>query len=651
MIVPRMTLDGATPLDSHRRTGASDGQFGAYSPRPRSTSEPSNVDGILPSHHGASAAAMPSDDGFVRRSVSMPLARIVGGADEEDSDGSPHLVRETWNVRGEVVRQNAFGTNSAVPLRLCVGDCRVNGRQLLDPRHLNRATPRITSLALSHEGSSLAYGDHSGKLYVLGALPKTLSTKRSGAVGSIFPVQGDANRSKNDSSNSIQRGSRHSRYAAQCGANAYSAVIDPLNSVPVTPAITSLAFVPREGPSNLLITVNEKVPKLFRITENYDTPQASFKAVDLMGTKMIGPLISTSRTHGHSIRQVHRYGMDHEYNVNSVSPTIDGAYFYTSDELSVRLWSVEHSDSSVEVVTLPKPTDDDGGDESAKETIMRTRMFAQEPSLCFLSTSAGNVRVCDTRESLRWTNRLSHQVFSNPSRDMYDGKYAGVTNALTGGCSLSPCGRYIAARDFFSVIMWDVRKVSAPNSKDSGLLGSIDQSIVRRWELHPQMRQHMDSLYASNMLFERFGIDFSSSLSSSQTGCIVTGGLGGTVFAIDPLSTADSADEPYPEDSASILRAAEASMKGVRAFVLPDPADLATEQRAASDARGDDANLSDPYFHTVASRGIPFSSRDAHMNDRELELESRRVAHVSDSNVEGGGVWVTMGEFLAQLIV
>lgn len=638
MIVPRMKLDGATTLDSHRRSAPIDGQIGSYSPRPRGSEANTDADGVLPSHHGPSVAIIPADSGNVRRSTSMPLAGIVGGADVGDLEECTTHSLEFWSMRGEVLRQQSLGANATVPFRFQIGDFRVNGRQVADPRQSHRTAAPITSLTVSQNGSHIAYGDHSGKLFVLGALPPTEAAKRAGDVGGAFAVQGDTTRSTVNPQ-AVQDNVRHRRYKALCGATAYSAVIDPLNSTAVTPAITSLAFLPQDGPSNFLVTANEKVPKLFKITNNYDSPQATFRAVDLMGSKMIGPLVSTSRTHTHIVKQVHRYGMDHEYTINSVNPTIDGSYFYTADETCVRLWSVDHADTSIEVVAMPKANGEEG-EESMREAIISTKIFPQEPSLCFLATSAGNVRVCDSRESLRWTNRFSHQVFSNPLRDVYDGKYSSVTNAITGGCALSQCGRYIAARDFFSVIMWDVRK--------AGPVADLDQSIVRRWELHPRLRHHIDSLYQSNLLFERFGIDFATSISNANTGCIVTGGLGNTIFALDPLSTADAAQEPIPGDVDSVVRAAEASMRGMRAFVLPEPAAIASEQALLVQS-DDSKEQSDPFCHRLPAAPVKFLSNEQLQSDRDME--SGRVAHVVDTKADGGGLWASVGEFLLQLTV
>eukprot|EP00759_Apiculatamorpha_spiralis_P044491 PhF_6_TR4139/c0_g2_i1/m.5579 len=107
MIVPRMKLDGVTSLDSHRRSAGVEGLIGSYSPRPKGPD--ADVDGVLPVHHGPSAAIIPTDSGFVRRSMSMPLAGIVGGADADDAQEDVPRPAEYWSVRGEVLRQQSLG--------------------------------------------------------------------------------------------------------------------------------------------------------------------------------------------------------------------------------------------------------------------------------------------------------------------------------------------------------------------------------------------------------------------------------------------------------------------------------------------------------------------------------------------------------------
>ncbi len=140
----------------------------------------------------------------------------------------------------------------------------------------------------------------------------------------------------------------------------------------------------------------------------------------------------------------------------------------------------------------------------AKECLRAVYNYAHAPALFFATTSGGFVRVVDTRESLRWHDREA-QIFANPPR-AEDGQYSAITSALS-GCDLSPCGRYIAARDFFGVTVWDVR-LCAPSSS-STLLGSKSSGgPLCRVEIQADLRGHLDSLYNADLLADKFDIRF-----------------------------------------------------------------------------------------------------------------------------------------------
>ncbi|EPY31197.1 protein phosphatase 2 (formerly 2A), regulatory subunit B [Angomonas deanei] len=318
---------------------------------------------------------------------------------------------------------------------------------------------------------------------------------------------------------------------------AYSSVIDPLNNVEVTPNIAALAFLPHTSPSPLLLTANEKVPKLYKVLPSVRKSVDPVRMVDQLEADGTGPLTSPSRDSTVAMKMISRFALNHEYSINSLCPLTDSEQFVSADDLTVQLWCTEYPEISLETYNIRPP-----GDEDPKEIIRTVKNFPHEPFLLFVVTSAGNVRVIDMRQNLKWFSQ-SGSLFSNPSRDA-DGTFGHVTNSLS-DCALSPCGRYIAGRDFMTVCLWDVRGATggAPSMSPSSPIhrkdttGTNTVTPLRQWELHPHLRQDMEKFYQSDLLFERFDLVFMNRNS------VCTGGFNSSLYLLDMDKVAGSAND------------------------------------------------------------------------------------------------------------
>lgn len=455
MFPPSLNLSSVTSLE---RRSTAEGMIGSVSPRPTEKKR-------LASSAFDEALAEEATDGPKSRgrSPSQPILSLLEHEEQirrYASRKSPSASSERPWDGNEISVMGSFVSGmlvSAMTTEEREGYVRQNSIRT------------ISSVATCDQGEHLAIGDRSGRVFVM---------KRDQQTFGYF-----------------------------IGKQCYTPVIDPLNSVEVTPLVSSVAFLPQYGPTTYLIASNEKVPKLYKIMAVRDTPQPP-KAVSLIGTKMVGPLTSPQRTSTTAMKQVHHYAMDHEYNIHSVCPVSDGSQFYSVDDLAVRLWCVDHPLSSIEVFSLKARQLQDG---EPRELIRKGFLFDNEPGLFFMTTSCGAVRVVDARESLRWVDR-DPLIFHCPPRLVEDGPFAELTNNIS-SCALSPCGRYLCARDFMSATLWDIRKSSA--------------DVVGRWEVHSHLRPHLDALYQSELLLERFDVKF---ISSSH---IATGSFSNTLCLID----------------------------------------------------------------------------------------------------------------------
>lgn len=440
------------------RRSAADGQLGSVSPRPVKRGVPDDSPDVY---------AQPIRNA---RSPSQPMMSLLEHSEfrlrKINADGEQDAAEAlsgggTMHVRCHAVLVEGRPQLSSPP--------DPNQRALLTPTNPTKA---ITSVALSNLGTHVAVGDRMGRVWIANRPPERMSS------GGDEPRRGG--------------------FQFWIGKRCYAPVIDPLNSVEVTAAVNRLTFLPQFGPTLHLLTANEKVPKLYKMMEVRQTSKAP-SAVSSIGSKVVGPLTSPQKVDTVAMKQVHHYAMDHEYTIHSVCATSDGM-FYTADDLVVRQWCVDYPQSSVEVYAMRRPTE--AGD--AKELLRSLSVFPWEPALCFMATTAGCVRVVDTRESMRWSDREALS-FSVRPREASDGPFMELTNAFS-GCSLSPCGRYLCARDFMSVPVWDVRKSgdASPTSQRNG-------ALIRRYELHPELRPRFDVLYQSDLLMEKYDVHFLSS--------------------------------------------------------------------------------------------------------------------------------------------
>jgi serine/threonine-protein phosphatase 2A regulatory subunit B len=452
----------------------------------------------------------------------------------------------------------------------------------------------ITAVACCPRGRYLAYGDRAGRLHL-----RDRDEPQPGGDGAF----GD--------------------YASVAG---YAPFVDPLCSVDVSPAINRIAFVPQTGPTLLVLTANDKVPKLWKVT-TAQAMAAPFRAVDRLDAKAVGPLTLPSQR-ATACREVSKYNMDHEYNINGLCVLPSGDQFVTTDDLTVRLWHAEHAHQSMTVCDL-KPAD--GGD--VRETVASASIFPREPSLLFCTTSGGMVRVLDMRQSLRLTvdpdssgSGGAAMVFANPPRAV-DGNYNAVCSLLT-GCALSPCGRYLAGRDFMSVPLWDVRKVGAASAAPrcgfapgTPMGAGALSSFVRRWVLHPQLSGCYDALYESETLFSKFNVAFSSAHHW------VTGGFHGAVCM------GDVADAEADVSTEALIQEAAFTQVDEGAPLPPSPYEKPTGSARLvllGAGRGPEAAAPGDRLRSVAPAACGYGGMDGHG-----AADGSRVAHVAVDSASG----------------
>lgn len=116
------------------------------------------------------------------------------------------------------------------------------------------------------------------------------------------------------------------------------------------------------------------------------------------------------------------------------------------------------------------------------------------------STSRGNLRLCDLRDSALCDQ--SSQTFGARDGSGSSGFFDEIISSIT-DVKFSPCGTFILARDYLNTLVWDMRM-------DSGPLLTLP--------IHDHIRPRLCELYENDAVFDKFECSFNHDGSSIISG-------------------------------------------------------------------------------------------------------------------------------------
>lgn len=306
----------------------------------------------------------------------------------------------------------------------------------------------------------------------------------------------------------------------------YGRQTNPLDSGDVSQDITSLAFLPSLDRRPLLLTANERVLKLYKLVSLDDSPAFTSSSGVFLQTKQF-PRISGARGRwltsstsdvqpqtSFAIQVANQYATHHETKMVSLAPSgVTTDHFFSADYFTVRLWSTEHPESSLETFNIL--SNGEGGSTCEPTEIIQTlRTFPQCPSLIFVVASGGRVYILDSRQSLRWKRDASVVLDYAAGPDAFADETKWGVNLLT-DCALSSSGYQLAGRDLLSVKLMDLRYSDG------------NASAKLQWRVHPRMKSLSSHIYLDNASSKQFHLQFLDDKT------IVTGGLRNQVNLVD----------------------------------------------------------------------------------------------------------------------
>jgi len=258
---------------------------------------------------------------------------------------------------------------------------------------------------------------------------------------------------------------------------------DFLTSLEIEEKVNRIRWIKNKYPNNarLLLTANDKTVKLFKMSEKIPKAKSSLRGLDLMVGQANQPTpLNSGAVPVAEVVQRKVFPNAHAYNINSISLCSDGELFLSGDDLRINLWDLENSKECFTIVDT-KPVNMS----ELNEVITATRFHPSDPHHFVYSTSKGLAYLCDMRE--RALCDKSAKVFKErdqPNKSFY----SEVTSSIS-DIEYTSDGRYIVARDYLTIKIWDVNMESEP---------------VVTYNVHEHLRPKLYELYENDHLFDKF---------------------------------------------------------------------------------------------------------------------------------------------------
>jgi serine/threonine-protein phosphatase 2A regulatory subunit B len=216
------------------------------------------------------------------------------------------------------------------------------------------------------------------------------------------------------------------------------------------------------------------------------------------------------------------YGNAHAYHIHSVSACCDGETFLSADDLRVNLWHVEHPTEHHCVLDI-KPA----SIEDLTEVITSAKFHPTQCNLLAFSSSKGNVRLCDLRDSAVIDGKYA-LTLSQPTLPASQGSefFGEIISSISDLSFAAQAPHLLAARDFMTVKLWDLRNDALP---------------LCTLPVHDYVRPKLCDLYESDGIFDKFNVVL------NPTGQFVVTGSYGNRVRILPTTCAAAGSEKEGE--------------------------------------------------------------------------------------------------------
>lgn len=302
---------------------------------------------------------------------------------------------------------------------------------------------------------------------------------------------------------------------------------DYLKSLEIEERINQIRWCAPTNNAHYLLSANDKTIKLWKTFEKSIKVVAENNGTDRLGPRSFGavPLsklrLPSMTLHDTIVATTPRrtFANAHAYHINSLSVNSDGETFLSSDDLRINLWNLDEPEKSFNIVDI-RPV-------SMEELTEVITAVECHPVLCnefIYSTCKGNVRLADMRERALCDTYAKN--FADPAETGGESFFTEITSSIS-DIKYTPNGKYIVARDFMTVKIWDV---------------AMEREPVEVIPVHDNIKQWLCTSYETDSIFDKFGLEVSGDSRSIMTGSYSSN------FFIYPNAIGRS--RPPPDDDA-----------------------------------------------------------------------------------------------------
>jgi hypothetical protein len=185
----------------------------------------------------------------------------------------------------------------------------------------------------------------------------------------------------------------------------------------------------------------------------------------------------------------------HAYHINSICLNSDGESYISADDLRVNLWNLEISDQSFNIIDMKPPNM-----EELTEVITAAEFHPQHCNVFMYSSSKGCIRMVDMRDSALCDKPA--KVFEEEEDPSAKSFFSEIISSIS-DIKFSADGRFILARDFMTLKVWDVNMEARP---------------LKTIHIHEQLRPKLCDLYENDCIFDKFECAFSPDGNNVLTG-------------------------------------------------------------------------------------------------------------------------------------
>lgn len=280
---------------------------------------------------------------------------------------------------------------------------------------------------------------------------------------------------------------------------------DYLKSLEINERINKLSWLPRTNSAHFILSTNDKTIKLWKIKErqvqsvleNNLTLSQRNNYNSNSNSLTLPKVISREKVVAATPKRI--FSSAHAYNIHSISPSSDGEIFISSDDLRINLWNLNSSEIAFNVVDCKPPTIED-----LTEVITSATFHPSHGNLFMYSTSRGNLRLCDLRDSaLCDQSSLTFGIGNSASSGNSNGFFDEIISSVT-DVKFSPSdGNSFLSRDYLTTHLWDIR---------------MDTGPVFSLPIHDHIRPRLCDLYENDSVFDKFECSFNYNGSSIISG-------------------------------------------------------------------------------------------------------------------------------------